>query len=458
MHIGNMVAMMAAWLDARSRGQRMLLRIEDIDTPRVLPDADRWIMDDLTWFGMDWDGEPVYQSQRLDVYEQALRLIAGGSVDGSVDGSAGGLSEMFGDSDGDSAGVSVDGPASGSAGGLAGYSGIGSVGGSVDGSASGSAGGSAVANGNSAAAVDSTTADEPTAAGESTATGDLTTAGNPIAANAHGHIYPCFCSRADIRAASAPQEGDGFQIYPGTCRTLIRNNPREVANRIANGQRHSLRIAMPDSGNPSRIVTFTDRVFGTQTYDLSREIGDSIIRRSDGLFSYQFVVTVDDLAMSVDSIVRGRDLLRSTALQAWIRRVLVESGFGGSAGTIGGAGNPAVPAPAPIAPAPAPATITPSAITPEYAHIPLIDNAAGRRLAKRERSLDMGALRKRGVTAEQVAGYCAYLLALIPEPEPCTPSDLLREFTWEPLRRDHADRTLDPASPQCPSWLAEAVG
>ena len=456
MHIGNMVAMMAAWLDARSRGQRMLLRIEDIDTPRVLPDADRWIMDDLTWFGMDWDGEPVYQSQRLDVYEQALRLIAGGSVDGSVDGSAGGLSEMFGDSDGDSdgdsVGVSVDGPASGpasdSAGGLAGYSGIGLVGVSVDGSVSGSAGGSAVASGNSAVSGDSTTADEPTAAG------------NPIATNAHGHIYPCFCSRADIRAASAPQEGDGFQIYPGTCRALIRNNPREVANRIANGQRHSLRIAMPDPGSPSRIVTFTDRVFGTQTYDLSREIGDSIIRRSDGLFSYQFVVTVDDLAMGIDSIVRGRDLLRSTALQTWIRRVLVESGFGGAAETIDGLGEFATITPsahAEITPS-APSAITPSAITPEYAHIPLIDNAAGRRLAKRERSLDMGALRKRGVTAEQVAGYCAYLLALIPEPEPCTPSDLLREFTWEPLRRDHADRTLDPASPQCPSWLAEAVG
>lgn len=443
MHIGNMVAMMAAWLDARSRGQRMLLRIEDIDTPRVLPDADRWIMDDLTWFGMDWDGEPVYQSQRLDVYEQALGVIAGGdwdvadgsvdgSVDGSADGSAGGLSVMFGDSDGDLAGVSADGPASGPAGGSAGYSGIGSAGVSVDGLAG--------ASGN------------PAVAGNLTAAGDPTAAGNPTATNAHGHIYPCFCSRADIRAASAPQEGDGFQIYPGTCRTLIRNNPREVSNRIANGQRHSLRIAMPEPGSPSRIVTFTDRVFGTQTFDLSREIGDSIIRRSDGLFSYQFVVTVDDLAMGVDSIVRGRDLLRSTALQAWIRRVLVESGFGGAVGTIGESGESATITPS------AHATITPSAITPEYAHIPLIDNAAGRRLAKRERSLDMGALRKRGVTAEQVAGYCAYLLVLIPEPEPCTPSDLLREFTWEPLRRDHADRTLDPASPQCPNWLADAVG
>ena len=58
----------------------MLLRIEDIDTPRVLPDADRWIMDDLAWLGLDWDGEPVYQSRRLDIYEQALRALQGLSL------------------------------------------------------------------------------------------------------------------------------------------------------------------------------------------------------------------------------------------------------------------------------------------------------------------------------------------------------------------------------------------
>ena len=116
MHIGNVYAMLGAWLSARAGGPertsrtgggagdadclnnvnrvdgmsgaadpgdadggrgRMLLRIEDIDTPRVLPDADRWIMDDLAWLGLDWDGEPVYQSRRLDIYEQALRALQG---------------------------------------------------------------------------------------------------------------------------------------------------------------------------------------------------------------------------------------------------------------------------------------------------------------------------------------------------------------------------------------------
>ena len=201
---------------------------------------------------------------------------------------------------------------------------------------------------------------------------------------------------------------------------------------------------MPSPGTPVNTVTFIDRVFGMQTYDLAHSIGDSIIRRSDGLFSYQFVVTVDDLAMGVDSIVRGRDLLRSTALQSWIRTTLLANGFAANG----------------LAAASAVSVTSATAATPthpEYAHIPLIENAAGRRLAKRERSLDMGALRKRGVTAEQVTGYCAYLLGLTATPEPRTPASLLNDFSWEPLQRNHADRILDTASPQCPDWLAHAV-
>lgn len=101
-----------------------------------------------------------------------------------------------------------------------------------------------------------------------------------------------------------------------------------------------------------------------------------MIRRADGLFGYQLVVVVDDLDMGVDDIVRGRDLLRSTALQMWIRQCLLAGGFEPECGN----------------------TEKPLAEHPEYAHLPLIDNAAGRRLAKRERSLDMGALRARNVT------------------------------------------------------------
>ena len=143
---GNAYAALAAWLGARAAGGRVLLRIEDIDAPRVVKDADRWIMDDLTWLGLDWDGDAVYQSQRLDAYEEALRR----------------LREMTWD--GDALGC------------------------------------------------------DPTRCGEGSA--------------AYPLIYPCFCSRADIRAASAPNEGDGFLIYPGTCRRLPESERRE---RIARG-------------------------------------------------------------------------------------------------------------------------------------------------------------------------------------------------------------------------------
>ncbi|WP_258186269.1 glutamate--tRNA ligase family protein [Bifidobacterium sp. UTBIF-78] len=310
-------------------------------------------------------------------------------------------------------------------------------------------------------------------------------------------LYPCFCSRADIRAASAPNEGDGFMVYPGTCRRLLREHPDEVRERLARGDRHSLRIAMPekklapmmhdimlsapaasaaampvmpitagdvpatgiaaatadgpvdreadcggfsggrhDEGQPLggdgiRGVTamFDDAVYGPQTYDLPHDIGDSVIRRADGLFGYQLVVVVDDLDMGVDDIVRGRDLLRSTALQMWIRHCLLAGGFKPECGFLA---------------------------NPAYEHLPLIDNAAGRRLAKRERSLDMGALRAR-VDPEQIIGYCAWLLRVRPTPEPCTAAELVPDFSWAPLRAAHPDRALNPTDSNTPAWLAEAL-
>ena len=72
MHLGNAYSALAAWLGARSVGGQIVLRIEDIDAPRMVKDADRWIMDDLAWLGLDWDGEPLYQPARYDVYEDVL--------------------------------------------------------------------------------------------------------------------------------------------------------------------------------------------------------------------------------------------------------------------------------------------------------------------------------------------------------------------------------------------------
>lgn len=320
MHIGNIYAMLGAWLSARSSNDAVYLRIEDIDEPRVVPGASDLIMDDLQWLGLDWDGAPVYQSARHPLYEDALRALQRLTID-------------------DSGAVTAD------------------------------------------------------------ATGNAT----PL-------IYPCFCSRADIRAASAPQEGDRFMIYPGTCRRLAETNPDEVRARLAQGRRHSLRIAMPASNST---IAFEDRVFGHQEFNVTREIGDSVVRRADGLFSYQLVVVVDDLAMGVDDIVRGRDLLRSNALQIWIRQALTCS------------------------------------TDYSYAHLPLIDNASGQRLAKREKSLDMGILRKHGATPERIIGYCAWLLGLQGDPHSTHPQHMsaqeaLTEFSWTKVRTDTADRSLDP--------------
>lgn len=307
MHMGNAYAMLAAWLSARARHERILLRIEDIDAPRAVPDADRWIMDDLAWLGLDWDGEPVYQSQRLDLYEAVFRRLRDAAT---------------------------------------------------------------------------------------------------------SPLYPCFCSRAEIRAASAPQEGDRFIIYPGTCRRLLERDPHEVRRRLAAGARHSWRFAVPPAGTPQSQILFDDRVFGAQNFDLGAELGDVVLRRSDGLFSYQLVVTVDDLLMGVTDIVRGRDLLRSTALQIAVREQLLELG-------VGSADLPAA--------------------VPEYAHLPLLDNAAGVRLAKRTRSLDLGVLRTQGVRPQQVIGYCAWALGLVPQPRAMSAGEALAVFSWQRVRTHAAD-------------------
>ena len=408
MHIGNVYAMLAAWLSARSRGERMLLRIEDVDKPRVIAGADQLMMDDLSWLGLDWDNaaSPMYQSRRTERYEYALECLR----------------------------------------------------------------------------------------------------------KADGVIYPCFCSRADIRAASAPNEGDGFMVYPGTCRRLLRDHPETVRARLTHGDRHSIRIAMPeagewaagsdaiggscdcaDGGDASAVhetvhetvhegirggaASFDDRIYGPQDYDLAREVGDSVIRRADGLFGYQLVVVVDDLDMGVDDIVRGRDLLRSTALQMWIRRCLLAGGFQPECSPVMGVGDSSACPSLPLDSITTDATRLADAgcaahvgsasghvgsclrspVNPAYAHLPLIDNASGRRLAKRERSLDMGALRARGVAPEQIIGYCAWLLRVRPTPEPCTAAELIPDFSWMPLRANHPDRALDPSDPLTPTWLADAL-
>lgn len=389
MHIGNAYAALAAWLGVRSQGGRLILRIEDIDTPRVVQDADRWIMDDLNWLGLNWDGDPVYQSAQLDRYQQVLDALSGMT-----------LNEII------RASVPEDGW-------------------------------------HPSASRSIRHMPLPYATAH--------TAGRPVP-NTRPRaesplIYPCFCSRADIRAASAPNEGDGFIVYPGTCRTMP---AAERDARVGRGDRHSWRIAVPEPGNPAGAIAFDDEVFGPQHIDLGRQVGDVVIRRSDGLFAYQFVVSIDDFDMGVTQIVRGRDLLRSTAIQLWIRRAL------GRAPRLQSQSQTQTPSQPRSQQQPeqqqrlrSPQLAqTPSraATIPQFAHLPLVDDISGKRLAKRDHALDLGVLREEGVSPERIIGYCAWMLGLLPQPVPCRPSDLIDGFTWNTIadhRDDHRCDTQD---------------
>ncbi|NMF02967.1 glutamyl-Q tRNA(Asp) synthetase [Bifidobacterium boum] len=382
MHIGNAYAALAAWLGVRSRNGRLVLRIEDIDTPRVVPDADRWIMDDLDWLGLNWDGDPVYQSARLDRYQQVLDVLSGMT-----------LNEII------RASVPEDGWRP---------------------SAS-----------HSVCQIPLPYATAHTA-------GHLVPDTSPRAESPL--IYPCFCSRADIRAASAPNEGDGFIIYPGTCRAMP---AAERDARVGRSDRHSWRIAVPEPGSLAGAIAFDDEVFGSQYIDLGRQVGDVVIRRSDGLFAYQLVVSIDDFDMGVTQIVRGRDLLRSTAIQLWIRRALGRVSRLQSQTLTR---TPSQRQPRTQQRIQAQRLAQPPSHTapiPQFAHLPLVDDLSGKRLAKRDRALDLGVLREEGVSPERIIGYCAWMLGLLPRPTPCRPCDLLDGFTWNTVAEHRDDHRCD---------------
>lgn len=196
-----------------------------------------------------------------------------------------------------------------------------------------------------------------------------------------GLVYPCYCSRGELHAASAPHASDGNVIYAGTCRDLAEEE------RAAKTRRPAWRLIVPDEE-----IAFHDGLQGEYRENLARECGDFIIRRSDGVYAYQLAVVTDDAEAGVTQIVRGRDLLSSTPRQIYLQRLL---------------GLP----------------------TPEYYHVPLLVAPDGRRLSKREHDLDMGALRER-YTPEALLGCLAQLSGLRPTAEPVTAGELAAVFSW----------------------------
>lgn len=193
--------------------------------------------------------------------------------------------------------------------------------------------------------------------------------------------YPCYCSRSELHAASAPHASDGTFLYPGTCRNL------SAAERAAKTRRPAWRVRVPEEE-----ISFVDGLQGEVRENLARECGDFILQRSDGVYAYQLAVVVDDAAGGVTEIVRGSDLLRSTPRQLWLQTQL---------------GLP----------------------HPRYYHVPLLCAPDGRRLSKREHDLDLGALRQTQ-TAEQILGKLAFLAGILDRPEAASAAELAREFDW----------------------------
>lgn len=259
-----------------------------------------------------------------------------------------------------------------------------------------------------------------------------------------GLLYPCFCTRAELHAASAPHASDGTPIYVGTCRGLtpeevaersklrppalrlrvpaVRTAPRSAAN-----IRESLlsQAKLPDSAdflpreltlagygtppvrNDAGPIRFEDRTYGPQQEVLAQECGDFLVRRSDGVFAYQLAVVVDDAAMGVTEVVRGCDLLGSTARQLYLQDLL---GYK----------------------------------HPEYAHVPLLVAPDGRRLSKRDRDLDMGELRARFDTPEALLGKLACAVGLRCDAAPCSAERLVDGFTWDWVREHPGDIVVAP--------------
>jgi glutamyl-Q tRNA(Asp) synthetase len=221
LHFGSLVAALASWLDARAANGRWLVRMEDLDRPRVQPGAAAEILRALERLGLEWDGEVEYQSRRAALYQAALDQV-------------------------------------------------------------------------------------------------------------RAHSYWCCCTRREIADSSLGLASDGAAIYPGTCR---RGLPPGKPPR-------ALRLRVDAS-----TIGFVDRVQGRREQVLSRDVGDFVLYRADGQFAYQLAVVVDDAAQGVTDVVRGADLIDSTARQIFLQRLL---------------GLP----------------------TPRYLHVPVAVNAAGEKLSK----------------------------------------------------------------------------
>ena len=201
-------------------------------------------------------------------------------------------------------------------------------------------------------------------------------------------IYPCFCTRAQLHVAEAPRLSDGGIIYSGACRNLSAD---EISERLKT-RRPCYRVEAPDEQ-----ISFCDRIAGETVQNLKDGCGDFILRRSDGVYAYQFAVAVDDGESGVTEVVRGNDLLLSTPRQIWLMKLL---GYE----------------------------------PPAYYHIPLVCDKSGRKLSKSEG--DSAAKLIESYPRERVLGYLAHAAGLLETDRPATLEELTAAFSWDKVHRD----------------------
>lgn len=202
-----------------------------------------------------------------------------------------------------------------------------------------------------------------------------------------GLVYPCYCTRSQLHNVNAPHLSDGTYVYPGTCRELTQQQRQSISRKPA------WRIQVPD-----REYQLEDRCCGSFRQNLTQDCGDFLVRRADGVYMYQLAVVVDDGLAGVTEVVRGKDLLGSAPRQMYLQELL---GFE----------------------------------KPQYAHVPMLLSADGRRLSKRDKDLDLGQLRNR-ITAQQLIGWLAHAAGLMDKPEPVSAWELAKNFNWDCVKKE----------------------
>ncbi len=205
-----------------------------------------------------------------------------------------------------------------------------------------------------------------------------------------GLTYPCYCSRKDIQqAASAPHGATG--VYPGTCRELTLEEQRLKQK----NKQPAIRTQVAD-----KEVNFYDQIQGSQQQSLVKNCGDFVVKRADGLFAYQLAVVIDDIQQGVTDVLRGKDLLDSTA-----RQMSLFDRFDSAA--------------------------------PRYWHVPLVKNDAGERMAKRDGSDSVATWQAQGRDAQELVAHFAKSVAFVDsETYRISPNELLSKLTIESFRRN----------------------